>query len=87
MDRVIQLTAHCSDWWGRHWRSKSPQSIHVEAVALDNFPNAPAVAYVHECGTPEMAARLLRAMADEIERRPRLFNAAPVAAASEGDPL
>ena len=87
MDKVIQLTAHCSDWWGRHWRSRSQHSIDVQAVALENFPNAPAVAYVHEYGTPEMAARLLRAMADEIERRPRLFNPAPEVASKEGDPL
>lgn len=87
MDKVIQMTAHCAEWWGEYWRGKPAHSIDVETVTLEGFPNAPVVAHVHSTGTPEMAARMLRAMADEIERRPRLFNDAPEAASNEGGPI
>ena len=77
MDKVIRLEASGVDWWGEYWKGKKSHSVTVERATVDGFPNAPVLAFVHTYCPAATAAKLLRLMAEEVERRARLFGVEP----------
>ena len=77
MDKVIRLEASGADWWGEYWKDKKSYSVTVARATVDGFPNAPVLGFVHSYCPADIAAKLLRLMADEVERRASMFSAEP----------
>jgi len=77
MDAVLMLTASGPDWWGEQSNANRADHVDMNSTAAEGFPNAPVVALVHGYCKAEIAAKMLRKMAEEIELHAAMFPGGP----------